>query len=221
MGAELAGVVMSLQEEVKKLKTQLEGSISKELAMSVLKGAEAELAKAETEVRKVASEILKSRGAIQTLLARIENPKSEHTASKSLIVNYDKPISQLISEAGFSYVNSDITEKHFNKEKTGGTEVLECKMYHFGRNMSSDDVIAEMKRDGFEQASLKALLHYQLAHPDEHKQYPIVGLRNPWRDSYGYRYVPYLYWNDDRKLYLYWCGYDWNGHYRFLAVRRS
>ena len=42
-----------------------------------------------------------------------------------------------------------------------------------------------------------------------------------WRDSDGNRHVPYLNrWNDDRRnLNLNYLENDWNGNYRFLAVR--
>lgn len=42
-----------------------------------------------------------------------------------------------------------------------------------------------------------------------------------WRDSNGNRNVPYLYFNDKRKLNLNWYDNDWNANYRFLAVRKS
>ncbi|MDO8466862.1 MAG: hypothetical protein Q7S83_01845 [bacterium] len=205
-------VIAALEEINKDLKGKLD-TMSQE--------AEQVLQEAKSEMEQVAASAKATAEKIQAVIDKFGRAKSGKPPDNSLIVNYGKSISQLIGEAGFSYVNSDITEKHFNQEKTDGTETLECKMYHFSRDMNSDNVVAEMKRDGFEPASLKTLLHYQMAHPDEHKQYPIVGLGNPWRGSFGNRRVPYLYWFDVRKLNLYWFGSDWYGSYRFLAVRKS
>ncbi|MDP1718970.1 MAG: hypothetical protein Q8L24_00920 [bacterium] len=74
MNAGPTGLVSFFREEVKRLEAQIKGSISKELAHSVLIGAEAELAKAESGIRAVADEIKKSRGTIKTLLAKLNSP---------------------------------------------------------------------------------------------------------------------------------------------------
>lgn len=75
MSADPKDVVMAQQrEEIERLKKQLEGSVSKELAMSVLKGAAAELELAKTAVQKVGEEIGESLMAIRAQLAKLNPP---------------------------------------------------------------------------------------------------------------------------------------------------
>ena len=61
-----------------------EGTVTKDLAESALKGAEAELAKAESAARVVADEIAKSRLAIQALLGRLYRISKEFPTWKTI-----------------------------------------------------------------------------------------------------------------------------------------
>ena len=71
-----------------------------------------------------------------------------------------------------------------------------------------------------EPAPIEALLAYAAKHPDEQRQYPIIGLGSVAGVG-GDRYVPYLRRHGARRyLLLSWWDDGWHDFYRFLAVRK-
>jgi undecaprenyl-diphosphatase len=50
------------------------------------------------------------------------------------------------------------------------------KLFHFNRDISSEDAIAEMDKDGFRPATLAELLALGEAQPELQKQFPIIAL---------------------------------------------
>jgi len=126
-----------------------------------------------------------------------------------------KTLKQLIKQNKLDYVNSDITEKNFPFDKKW--KEPEYKLFHFGRNISSEDTITEMKKEGFEPATLQDLLNWKDWNGNDY----IVALRQPWLDSDGGRYVSVLFLSDGgRRLDLFWFDYDWFVSFRFLGVRK-
>lgn len=139
-----------------------------------------------------------------------------------LNIDYEKPLPDAIKEGAFDWKNDDITSKNFpngNHEK--GEATIKVKLYHFGRDMSSEGVVSAMGKDGFRPAMLRELLAFAAKNPDEQRKYPIVGLGSVLRRDVD-RDVPYLRrLGDERDLDLSWWGDDWLGDYRFLAVSKS
>ncbi len=66
--------LLQLREENAALQREIDDSVSRELAVSVLKSAEAELARSESGLRAVIDEIAKSRACIQALLTNLNPP---------------------------------------------------------------------------------------------------------------------------------------------------
>jgi len=92
-------------------------------------------------------------------------------------------------------------------------------LFHFGRDMHSDPVIAEMPKFGFEPPLIEHCLAFGAQHPEVQRQFPIVFLGSSCLVS-GDRGVPYLGRRvSERGLGLYCFGLDWDGPYRFAAVR--
>lgn len=136
-------------------------------------------------------------------------------------VNYDT-LELAIAAAAFDWQNFDITPEHFpNAPHEQGETHVETKLYHFGKDMSSDKVVAEMDKDGFRPATLRELLAFAVKNPDEQRKYAIVGLGSVWSRG-GDRDVPFLCLDGyERGLSLYWWSDRWHGYCRFLAVRKS
>lgn len=134
--------------------------------------------------------------------------KEVSTGKKSL--QLEKTLKQLIEEQKFDYVDSDITEKNFPISKR---EHGEYKVYSFNKQMSSEDVIKEMEKDGYSPATLLELLEYK---GDEHY---LVALGSVCELG-GNRRVPALWYvARERGLGLHsWDG-DWDSFCRFLSVR--
>ena len=122
-------------------------------------------------------------------------------------------IKSLTKKLKLDWQNSDINDKNF--PDTGRLN-KDFKVFHFGKTMSSDAVIAEMAKEGYEPANLRELLTHGFV-----KGELLVALGQSWRGFDGYRFVPFLSWIGQRELDLDWYDYDWDDCFRFLAVRKS
>jgi hypothetical protein len=88
------------------------------------------------------------------------------------------------------------------------------------RDASTDEVLAEMDRKGLRPALYEELLGFAEKYPDEQRKYPIVALGSE-ADVGGDRGVACLWRDGDgRHLDLGWIADVWDGHDRFLAVRK-
>jgi len=126
----------------------------------------------------------------------------------------------LIKAGKYDYVNPNITEKNFPVPEN---YVLgsDPKIFHFSRNVSSEDVVKEMDKEGYEPAMIWDLLDFGAKNPEEQRKFPIVGLGSVGEVG-GHRYVPYLDGDDsERDLDLCWWGHGWDAFYRFLGVRKK
>ncbi len=141
-------------------------------------------------------------------------------ASNILRIPAGPSLTDRIALGKYDWVNSDITEEHFPMNIPVAYDV-EYKLFHFGRDISSENAIKEMKKEGFQPATLPELLVLGETQPELQKEFPIVALGLMWRYPYGHRHVPLLYWrNVWRKLDLDLFEHDWDGFYRFLALRK-
>lgn len=145
--------------------------------------------------------------------------KSIDTDVFRLTVDYGQSLEQMIATGQYDWKNSDITAKRFPIDGKGIVE-LEARYFHFDRNISSEDVIEEMKKAGFEPAKIEHVLSHGKTFPEEQRKFPIIGLGSVARVDV-YRYVPVLYEDgSSRSLYLYCFDDDWDADSRFLAVRK-
>lgn len=121
-------------------------------------------------------------------------------------------LKQLIKQKKLDWVNANITEENFPQEKIRKGEY---KLFHFDKNISSEDVIQEMKKEGYSPANIYELLAWK----DWNKKDWVVALGSSCR-VFGNRLVACLGGDgSERRLNLDWWGDRWGGSYRFLAVR--
>lgn len=110
---------------------------------------------------------------------------------------------------GFAYVNSSI-EDNFTLEEPRNSEY---KIFKFDKIVTSEEVIEEIKKEGYLPATLSELLTYKGIEDW------LIALGSVGKVD-GDRYVPYLDGSvSERGLDLRWWGRDWDGNCRFLAVR--
>lgn len=140
----------------------------------------------------------------------------------TLVVDYSCSLSDAVKAGGYDYVNSDITDKHFpTEEGEQGAQEKSCTLYHFSKNMQSDDIVAQMEADGKRPATARELLAFGKAHPDLQRQFPIIALKSVWVGRLGIRGVPSLSRCDSgHDLRLACCCGGWGDHCRFLAVSK-
>lgn len=128
-------------------------------------------------------------------------------------------LDQMIAAGSYDWTNSDITAKRFLLSGTGKV-AFEPKIFHFDRDISSENAIKEMEKDGFRPAKIEELLAYGAILPDEQRKHPIIALGSVTGIG-GDRHVPYLDSDDSRRcLDLYWWSCEWLGNDRFLGVRK-
>ena len=162
----------------------------------------------------------------------IELIKNSSVSSKSVVnvtdeiklaIDYTKTIEQAIADGNYDWKNSDITTKNFpiSPEMIGKKVEVSTKSFHFNRNISSDNAISEMDKDGYRPATLMELLVFGAIHPELQRQFPIVAVGSVWRDAGVGRCVPCLdARGGKRELNLHWLGSGWHARCHFLGVRK-
>ena len=138
----------------------------------------------------------------------------------TVTVDYSASVEQMIKAGKFDWFNDDVTSRHFPSNEKGVAEVL-VYLVNFNRDISSEDAVKELDRQGLRPATLRELLALGVAQPDLQRNNPIVALGSRWRDSIGRVLVPYLDGRgSSRFLYLDWWGGGWLSDWRFAAVRK-
>lgn len=173
-------------------------------------------------------EVMESKNlSVAQVIDLINGQKTEKVINASgeitLNVDYTKTIEQAIADGQYDWKNGDITSKNFpiSPEMAGKKVEVATKLFHFNRDISSDDVISEMNKDGYRPATLMELLVMGFLFPELQRQFPIVAVGSVWRSAGDGRDVPCLRVNGSgRGLNLYWFDGGWGAHYRFLGVRK-
>jgi hypothetical protein len=128
-----------------------------------------------------------------------------------------------IAAGKYDYVDGDIISANFPEVscKPGKVEVT---LVTFDRDMTTEEVVAELLKRGLRPATLLELLALGAAQPELQNQLIIVALGSGWRSPDGNVYVPVLgeIWYK-RDLDLYWndSGGRWDSDGSFLAVRKT
>jgi hypothetical protein len=140
--------------------------------------------------------------------------------SFSVQVNYDLTVEELVKAGKYSWAMLSINSNNFSSpEKDIAT--IDIFLVNFNRNLSSEDVVKELDRQGLRPATLKELASLGAQYPHLQYEFPIVALGSPWRDPDGALQVPFLYTVSPpfhRRLYLtMWWGTK-PTYYRFAAV---
>ena len=134
-------------------------------------------------------------------------------------VDYSLTLEQMIAEGEYDWVNSDITSTRFPIVGTGKVG-LEGQLEHYGRNMSSDAVLADLDQKGLRPATIAEILAFGAKYPELQRQFPIVALGSVASVS-GDRDVAYLCRHDrHRSLRLCCFGDVWDAGSRFLVFRK-
>lgn len=135
-------------------------------------------------------------------------------------VNYDQTVEQFIKAGKYDWFNDDVTSLHFpsNEKDVAGVLVY---LVNFNRDISSEDAVRELDRQGLRPATLKELLALGVAQPDLQRNNPIVALGSTWCSSAGNLVVPFLGSSEGgRFLSLIRLGGGWSSSWQFAAVRK-
>ena len=131
-----------------------------------------------------------------------------------------RPLLEMIAAGKYDWTNSEITEEKFPIIQGKGSRQVEAALFHFGRYISSEDVIKEMDQAGYRPAKTEELLAFGEHNPEVQRSFPVVELSSAAVVSGG-RSVLFLGADGSgRGLCLGWFGADWGARCRFLAVRK-
>ncbi len=137
-----------------------------------------------------------------------------------LIVDYGQALEQMIAAGRYDWKNDDITAKRFPIEGKGTVE-FEAVLFHFDKDISSEDAKKQIEEAGYEVGKIEHILSFGANYPEEQGKFPIVGLGSVG-EVRGSRRVPYLRGSvSERYLDLNWWGSDWLARCRFLGVRKK
>lgn len=137
----------------------------------------------------------------------------------SLTVDYSCSIEDAVKAGNYDWKNRDINSRNFPTKKSGIAEV-DVELLHFNRDMSMEEVLAELDKRGLRPAELHELLKLEEKFPNLQRKFPIIALGSVWRSPGGARGCPYLgRVRFKRGLNLTWIGSSWDGC-RFAAIRK-
>lgn len=92
-------------------------------------------------------------------------------------------------------------------------------LYSFGKDITNDDVIAAMDKDGKRPATKRELLAFVKANPETRGQFSIIVSKSIWVCRHGSQPAAYLREFDSfRDLSMYYHDLGLYGNCRFLAV---
>jgi len=166
-------------------------------------------------------------------VSNVQNEKVVDTVNEiKLSIDYTKTVEQVIADGNYNRENSDVTSKNFpiSPEMIEKKVEVSTKLFHFNRNISSEDVISEMDEAGYRPANLMELLvlgasfpelQGQFSTPELQGRFSTIALGSVWHDAYDGRHVPYLDVNGSRReLDLDHFDGAWSVYCRFFGVRK-
>lgn len=157
-------------------------------------------------------------GLLQEFKGQIEPKPSTYMVT----VDYKSSLADMIRAGKYDWAHKDITQEHFPFE-TRDAEEVELQLVHFGRTMTTRQVLDELNKQGLRPATLPELCAFGASQPKLQWQYPIVAFGSEWREQDGTPLVTYLCANDDkRELNLHTVACRWSRvrSHRFLVSRK-
>lgn len=161
------------------------------------------------------------RASLRTVLSQVltaKLPVASAPESSVIVVPPDRSFVERMVTGHYEWTSSNLTEARFPVTANQVGE-WEWKLFHFDQNISSDEAIRLMKKDGYDAGQIGHILAFGEKYSGEQRKYPIIGLGSVAKIVLK-RDVPVLWRVDGRwQLGLRWYDTDWNPLCRFLGVR--
>lgn len=133
-------------------------------------------------------------------------------------VDFGQSLEAMIVAGNYDWKNDAITAERFPVEGTGKKK-FRNKLFHFGRNISSEDAVAAMEKEKFTPGGHVHGLAFGSTFPEEHRKYPIACLGSSARVLGGRGVVCLGRGGAGRGLGLGGRVGGWGGGWRFLGVQ--
>lgn len=136
----------------------------------------------------------------------------------AVTMDLSRTVERMIADGRYNSVNSEIV-KLLKSTPGAGIKPLEILLLHYGKDMTSESVLAGMEREGLRPATFLELLWIGIQHSLLQLEFPIIALGSVVKSSGG-RCVAYLsHGGAERFLDLGRFVGGWHGGCRFAAVR--
>lgn len=137
-----------------------------------------------------------------------------------ITVDYSRSLVKMIKAGKYNSVNDNITAEHFPVKGEGKQEKI-ITLFHFNRVMTSDEIKAEMDKQGFCPAEIEDLLGLGENYPELQKKLSIVALGSVWQHPDSNHGVSCLGLGGvGRRLGLTWLEFGLGVYWRFAALHK-
>lgn len=112
-----------------------------------------------------------------------------------VVVDYCQTIEKMTIAGSYNWADHDFTSDNFSCDKHGELKIT-IKLFSFytqDGNISSEEVLEEIKKQGYRPAEIEELLSLGASYPELQEKFPIIALGSMWRDTKGVLRVPRLY----------------------------
>ncbi len=166
--------------------------------------------------------ILEQRGDVVDACADLIVGAARETKARielSIAVKEGETFDSLVAAGKYDWKYDGITAERFPVRPAPVGE-RKLVVLHFGRDISSQDAIAEAAKQGLERPIYEDCLRFGAQHPEVQRQFPVVFLHECVEVG-GYPFVLCLRRYDSKRLLgCNWFGGDWDDGYRFVFVRK-
>lgn len=131
----------------------------------------------------------------------------------------ESSISDLLKAGNYDWSNDRITDQNFPATEHDTIGEKDAALFHFDRNISSEDAIAGMKTEGYRPATMRELLTFGKENPEVQRKFPIVALGQVVALVGGRHVGDLVRDGSGRHAGLFYFDGDWSVVCRFLAVR--
>lgn len=140
----------------------------------------------------------------------------------TVAVNGDLSLSEAIAAGEYDDVNDNITAEHF-PVSYASTKTVNIALVHRNRVVQSEDIFAEMDREGYRPATIWELLALGAEYPDLQRNFTIFALGSiAIVGMDGFKGVVYLgHWRKKRGINLLLLHLPWHRCARFAFVRKD
>jgi len=116
-----------------------------------------------------------------------------------ILVDYTKTLEQMITDGKYVWKHDSITAKNFPllTNMIGQKVEVVIKPFFFGNDISSEEAIKYLAKDGYRAATLAELLAWGAANSETKIIFPTIALGFIWQDWEHHRYVPYIFFTDE------------------------
>ena len=129
---------------------------------------------------------------------------------------------ELVAAGHYAYAHSQAVSANFPARRFGMDGTREIVLLAFGRQITTEEAIAEAAKTGLERPMYEDALYFGIEHPDVQLEGPVAFLHEPWEGFYGRRDC-FCLWSNSGRRELGLEGFDdpWSPDYRFGFVRKQ